>query len=173
MIPRLLYILVVVAFIGGIPAVAQDGENTFHVIGFGLVTGLNGTGSKSVFTEQVAQDVLARLGKKVDPNTDGPFKSGNIAAVMLTAEIKPGDKIGSKIEVTISALDDSTSLAGGVLILAPLKGVDGLEYASAQGAIVDATSIATSNEPQMKIPVGKMANNPVLVRQPAPTGKNR
>ena len=39
----------------------------------------------------------------------------------------------SRIDVTVSALDDATSLDNGVLILSPLKAVDGVEYVVAQG----------------------------------------
>src|SRR4029077_6894916 len=114
-----------------------EGSQSNHLVGFGLVVGLNGTGSKSSFTQQVAVDMLQRFMVttkiQADLKGDSVFKSGNIAAVMITTELGPDARVGSRIDVTLSALDDSTSLDNGVLLMTPLKGVDGVEYVVAQG----------------------------------------
>jgi flagellar P-ring protein precursor FlgI len=42
---------------------------------------------------------------------------------------------GTNLDVTVSSLGDSQSLLGGVLLLTPMRGVDGNVYALAQGAL--------------------------------------
>src|SRR6202051_4594567 len=116
-----------------------EGSQSNHMVGLGLVVGLNGTGSKSTFTQQVAVDMLQRFMVttkiQADLKGDSVFKSGNISAVIVTTELGPVARVGSRIDVTVSALDDAVSLDNGVLILTPLKGVDGVEYVVAQGAV--------------------------------------
>src|SRR5262245_53770683 len=107
-----------------------EGARSNQLVGFGLVVGLNNTGGKSPFTQQVGVDMLQRFfvaGKAFsDQRGDTPFKSGNISAVMVTAELGPFARHGSRIDVTVSALDDATSLQGGTLLLTPLRGADGV-----------------------------------------------
>jgi flagellar P-ring protein precursor FlgI len=116
-----------------------EGARSNQLVGFGLVVGLEGTGSKSSFTQQVAVDMLQRFYVSARTITeqrgDSVFKSGNISAVMVTAELGPFNRKGSRIDVTVSALDDATSLNGGQLILTPLKGADNVIYAVAQGQV--------------------------------------
>jgi flagellar P-ring protein FlgI len=116
-----------------------EGARSNPLVGFGLVIGLEGTGSQSVFTQQVAVDMLQRFGvvaKTIaEQRGDAVFKSGNISAVMVTADLGPFQRNGSKIDVVVSALDDATSLFGGTLILTPLKGADNIVYAVAQGPL--------------------------------------
>jgi len=116
-----------------------EGARSNQLVGFGLVVGLEGTGSQSVFTQQVAVDMLQRfyvVAKTLAlQRGDAVFKSGNIAAVMVTADLGPFQRNGSKIDVIVSTLDDATSLFGGTLILTPLKGADNVVYAVAQGPL--------------------------------------
>jgi flagellar P-ring protein precursor FlgI len=60
---------------------------------------------------------------------------GNIALVMVTAELGPFAREGSRIDVDVSALGDAKSLQGGMLLSTPLKGLDDQIYAVAQGGI--------------------------------------
>ncbi|HYV38340.1 MAG TPA: flagellar basal body P-ring protein FlgI [Gemmataceae bacterium] len=117
-----------------------EGARSNQLVGFGLVVGLDSTGSKSSFTQQVAVDMLTRFNvvtKTIAGDKgDSVFKSGNISAVILTAELGPFARRGSKIDVTVSALDDATSLQGGTLIMTPLRGADHCDYAVAQGPIL-------------------------------------
>lgn len=116
-----------------------EGAQSNHLVGFGLVVGLNGTGSKQTFTQQVAVDMLQRfmVTTKITADSKGEnaFKSGNISAVMVTTELGPFARVGSRIDVTVSTVDDATSLDNGTLIMTPLKGVDGVDYVVAQGAV--------------------------------------
>ncbi len=117
-----------------------EGARGNQLYGFGLVVGLDGTGSKSLFTQQVAVDMLQKLAvgaKTVQTlNTDNVLKSNNISAVMVTAELGPFSRDGSHLDVTVSALDDASSLQGGVLLLTPLRGADSEVYAVALRPLV-------------------------------------
>jgi flagellar P-ring protein FlgI len=113
------------------------GARSNQLVGFGLVVGLDGTGSRSTFTQQVAVDMLQRFGVTAQIFSQSPadavIRSTSISAVMVVAEIGPFARIGSRMDVTVSALDDARSLQGGTLIFTPLKGSDGQVYATAQG----------------------------------------
>jgi flagellar P-ring protein FlgI len=117
-----------------------EGARSNQLVGFGLVVGLDGTGGKSSFTQQVAVDMLSRfniVGKSISSTQgDAVFKSGNIAAVMVTADLGPFARRGSRLDVTVSAVDDTTSLQGGTLIMTPLRGADHVDYAVAQGPVL-------------------------------------
>jgi flagellar P-ring protein precursor FlgI len=113
-----------------------EGARSNQLTGFGLVVGLKGTGGKGNFTQKVAVDMLQRF--DVSTNVLGPlaFKSSNISAVMVTADLGPFARRGTKIDVVVSALDDATSLAGGYLIQTPLRGADKVDYAVAQSPVI-------------------------------------
>jgi flagellar P-ring protein precursor FlgI len=155
-----------------------EGSQSNHLVGFGLVVGLNGTGSKSTFTQQVAVDMLQRFQVTTkttqDLKGDSVFKSGNISAVMVTTELGAVARVGSRIEVTVSALDDATSLDNGTLILTPLRGVDGVDYVVAQGPVsvggylfsASGGGAGTAASAQKNHPtVGRIANGPMVVRE--------
>lgn len=108
-----------------------------QLIGYGLVVGLNGSGDRGKgtgkdFTVQTLVSMLERLGITVDPRD---IKVKNVAAVVVTAHLPPFARPGSQIDVTVSSLGDAPSLQGGTLLLTPLRGVDGMAYAVAQGPI--------------------------------------
>lgn len=112
-----------------------EGVRDNMLVGYGLVVGLDGTGdglSNSPFTEQSLIGMLERLGVNV---RDSSMTTKNVAAVMVTATLPPFINQGSRIDVTVSALGDSTSLMGGTLLVTPVLGADGEVYAVAQGPI--------------------------------------
>ena len=53
--------------------------------------------------------------------------------MIVTANLPPFVQSGARIDVTVSSLGDATSLAGGTLVMTPLKAADGEIYAVAQG----------------------------------------
>ena len=112
-----------------------NGARDNQLIGYGLVVGLNGSGDsdQSKFSAQSMANVLERMGITVS-RTDITMK--NAAAVMVTAVLPPFAKQGSSIDVLVSSMGDSKSLAGGTLLLTPLKGGDGQIYAMAQGGVL-------------------------------------
>lgn len=113
---------------------AIKGIRINQLMGYGLIVGLNGTGDKagSGFTTQALANMMERMGINVDKNA---LNVKNIAAVMVTANIPPFARIGNKLDITLSSIGDAKSLAGGTLLLTPLKGVDGKIYALAQGPV--------------------------------------
>jgi len=116
-----------------------DGARSNQLYGFGLVVGLDGTGSRSSFTQQVAVDMLQKMNVTAtifsQVPSDNVLRSTSISAVMVTAEIGPFSRKGTRLDVTVSALDDARSLQGGLLLMTPLRGADGETYAVAQGAL--------------------------------------
>jgi flagellar P-ring protein precursor FlgI len=56
--------------------------------------------------------------------------------VVVTANIPPFSRSGSRLDVTVSSIGNAKSLRGGVLVQTPLHGADRRTYAVAQGALV-------------------------------------
>lgn len=104
------------------------------LVGYGLVTGLAGTGdsARNKTTRQSLANMLSRFDLAVVPDD---VQSRNVAAVMMTASLPPFARPGDTLDVTVTSIGDARSLVGGTLILAPLKGPDGRVYALAQGAV--------------------------------------
>ena len=112
-----------------------DGWRENALIGYGLVTGLAGTGDtrRSVVTRQALRNVLSRLGTNV---ADDQISSRNVAVVMVTARLPASANVGDRIDANISSIGDARSLAGGTLIMTPLLGPDQRTYALAQGQLL-------------------------------------
>ena len=113
-----------------------DGVRGNDLVGYGLVVGLNGTGDgirNAPFTEEIMSNILERLGVNV---TGEQFRPKNVAAVFVTAELPPFSRVGSTIDVTVSAIGDAKSLLGGTLIMTPLNAADGQIYAVSQGTVI-------------------------------------
>src|SRR3954471_23078102 len=111
------------------------GARDNQLLGYGVVTGLNGTGD-DISVPFAAQSLLAlmrRLGVQVD---SGQMRLRNVAAVMVTASIPAFAKAGGHLDVTISSIGNARSLQGGVLLQSPLYGADLHVYAVAQGPLV-------------------------------------
>ena len=109
-----------------------QGVRSNQLYGFGLVVGLAETGSGSEFSARFARHMLLR--NSISRGLP-ELEADNLAAVTVTAELPPFARPGTEIDVTVSALDEATSLRGGTLILTPLQGPDGRVYAVAQGPV--------------------------------------
>jgi flagellar P-ring protein precursor FlgI len=111
-----------------------EGVRDNPILGYGMVVGLRGTGDRqqTVFSTQTLANILQRMGMQVP---SGTIKVNNVAAVFVTATLRPFSRPGSRIDVTVSSVGDAKSLEGGMLILTPLYGADGRIYAEAQGAV--------------------------------------
>ena len=113
----------------------QDSRENL-LVGYGLVVGLQGTGDglrNSPFTEQSMKAMLSSLGIAAGTRA---ARSKNLAAVIVTAKLPTFARPGARLDVTVSSIGDATSLAGGTLVMTPLKGADSQIYAAAQGAII-------------------------------------
>jgi len=104
------------------------------LVGYGLVTGLAGTGDSpnNKATRQSIANVLAQFDVAVQPED---VLSRNTAAVMVSAVLPPTAREGDTVDVTVTSIGDARSLAGGNLLIAPLKGPNNKVYALAQGAL--------------------------------------
>jgi flagellar P-ring protein precursor FlgI len=113
--------------------VAGAREN--QLLGYGLVTGLSGTGDDTSvpFASQSVLSMLRRLGVQVD---SPQVRLRNVAAVVVTASLPPFAKPGAKIDVTVSSIGNAKSLAGGVLVQTVLRGADEKAYAVGQGSLL-------------------------------------
>jgi flagellar P-ring protein precursor FlgI len=137
-----------------------------QLVGYGLVTGLNGTGDSTsvIFTSHSIQNVLQSFGVST---TSNEVRTRDVAAVMVTATLPAFAHSGDNIDVTVSAMGDSSSLQGGTLILTELKAANDLVYATAQGPVsiggftagFDANS-TTKNHPT----AGRIPNGAVIAR---------
>ena len=101
--------------------------------GYGLVIGLDGTGDGAPVALRAQQRLLRRM--KVEVGEARELSSDNVAVVMLTAELPPFAKEGTRIDVIVNSLFDAKSLEGGTLLETLLEGIDGEVYAVAQGPV--------------------------------------
>ncbi|OJI25886.1 Flagellar P-ring protein precursor [Vibrio vulnificus] len=128
-------LLMTSAYAARIKDVAQvAGVRSNQLVGYGLVSGLPGTGESTPFTEQSFAAMLQNFGIQLPAGTKPKIK--NVAAVMVTAELPPFSKPGQQIDVTVSSIGSAKSLRGGTLLQTFLKGLDGQVYAVAQGNLV-------------------------------------
>jgi flagellar P-ring protein precursor FlgI len=145
-----------------------EGVRQNQLIGYGLVVGLNGTGdtiNNSPFTKQSLQAMLERLGLNIRGQT---LRTGNVAAVMVTANLPAFGTQGTRIDVTVSALGDAKSLQGGVLLVTPLLSADGNVYAVAQGSLAIGGFQAEGDAAKITrgVPtVGRIANGAIIERE--------
>lgn len=108
------------------------GVRSNPVIGYGLVIGLNGTGDGG---GEIVSTSLKRMFQKLGLNPQREISSKNVASVIVTAKLPPFGRLGQKIDITVSSIGNANSLAGGTLLVTPLKGGDDQIYAIASGPI--------------------------------------
>ena len=111
-----------------------DGWRENYLVGLGMVTGLAGTGdsARSKATRQSIANLMSNFDVAVPSEQ---ITSRNVAVVSIMASLPPVARAGDRIDVVVTSLGDARSLAGGTLLLAPLKGPDGRIYALAQGPV--------------------------------------
>lgn len=150
------------------------GVRSNQLVGYGLVVGLDGTGDKTAFTSQTFRNMLNNFGVVIPPNVNPQSK--NIAAVAIHADLPPFSKPGQSIDITVSAIGDASSLRGGSLLMAPLKGADGQVYALAQGNLVVSgfgVQGGDGSRLSLNVPsVGRIANG-ATVERTVPTSFNQ
>jgi flagellar P-ring protein FlgI len=145
-----------------------EGVRQNQLIGYGLVVGLNNTGdtlNNSPFTKQSLQAMLERLGVNIRGQA---LRTGNVAAVMVTANLPAFSTQGTRIDITVSALGDSKSLQGGTLLVTPLLGADGNVYAVGQGSVAIGGFSAEGEAAKITrgVPtVGRIANGAIIERE--------
>ncbi len=120
--------------------VVDDQAVPVRLVGYGLVTGLSGTGDvaytgrNAQHTVQSVANLLRRFDIIVPPEL---LRTRNVAAVLVTAEVSPWLRPGGRFDVQVSSVGDARSLRDGVLWMTPLVSeVGGAAHATAQGTLV-------------------------------------
>lgn len=127
------------ATVADIARIQGQGESVIQ--GLGLVMGLNGTGDsgKDLAMARPLAEMLKNTGNPVLLEELKNVKT--VALVMVTCHIpETGARTDDRFDVTVSAIHSATSLAGGVLYIAPLTGpfprVDARVFGVAEGQVI-------------------------------------
>jgi flagellar P-ring protein precursor FlgI len=144
------------------------------LVGYGIVTGLAGTGDSAAnrTTRQALANALSSFDLTVAPEQ---VQSRNVAVVVVTAAMPPFAREGDALDVTVASAGDARSLVGGTLLLTPLKAANGRIHALAQGPLAvggyryDANgNMVQKNHPTVgAIPGGAVVEVGVAGAQPA------
>lgn len=104
------------------------------LVGYGLVTGLAGTGDlpSNRATRQAMANMLSQFHQTIAPDQ---LQSRNVAMVMVTAALPVTAREGDTLDVTVTSSGDARSLVGGSLLMTPLRAANGRIYALAQGPL--------------------------------------
>lgn len=144
-----------------------QGVTNNQLVGYGIVTGLAGTGdtTSALFTSHTIQNVLQSFGLST---TSQEVRTRNVAAVIVTASLPPFAHSGDNIDVTVSSMGDSSSIAGGTLVMTELRGANNLVYATAQGSVsVGGFSVDAGNGNSISknhTAAGRVPNGAVIAR---------
>jgi flagellar P-ring protein precursor FlgI len=150
------------------------GVRSNQLVGYGLVTGLPGTGESTPFTDQSFNAMLQNFGIQLPPGTKP--KTKNVAAVIVTAELPAFSKQGQSVDVTVSSIGSAKSLRGGTLMQTFLKGLDGQIYAVAQGNLVVSGFSATGADGSKIVgnnPTVGLISSGAMVEREVPTPFSR
>ncbi len=109
-----------------------SGNREYQVLGYGLVTGLDGTGDKGEMSIEMIRGMFQKMNMEL---STAQIQSKNVAAVIVTGMLPSYGRAGEPFDITISSVGDAKSLQGGVLLPTLLKGGDGEVYAVAQGKV--------------------------------------
>ena len=154
------------------------GARDNQLVGYGVVTGLNGTGDDvSVpFAKQSLESLLRRLGVQIP---DQQVRLRNVAAVIVTTTIPAFVRSGGRLDVTVSSMGNARSLTGGVLIQTALHGADRRTYAVAQGPLVvggfsasgaSGSSVQSNSTSTARVPNGALVEREIAM-SPNQNGK--
>ena len=119
--------------------VEVDGARANKIRGYGIVTGLAGNGdSPKGESARVLRNMLQNM---IPPESAVlEINARNAALVMVTSELAPFQKKGTRLDVTVSAVGDCKSLSGGELQITDLRGPMGRQdpniYALAGGRLI-------------------------------------
>lgn len=166
--------------VGDLVTVAGAPSN--QLVGYGLVVGLPGTGDQTTqipYTQQAITNMLSHEGITL-PKT-AFMQPNDVASVMVTAKIPPYSEPGSNLDITVAALGNAQSLAGGVLLPTPLKGGNGQVYGQAQGALLVSgfaagaagSSVRTNTPTVGRIPGGAIMSRAIPTNTWSRSGRAR
>ena len=142
-----------------------DGARANKLRGYGIVTGLNGSGDSP---RGESARVLNSLLQNLLPPDAAVQQIGakNAALVLVTAELAPFQKKGTRMDVALSAVGDCKSLAGGELQITDLRGPLGRQdpniYALAAGRVVLQGDAKRGNPTAGTVPGGAIAEKELV-----------
>lgn len=139
-----------------------------QLIGYGIVTGLAGTGD-SQRNKAARQSLANLLGRFELALPADQVQSRNVAIVGLAATLPPIARVGDKLDVTVTSLGDARSLAGGTLLMTVLRGPNDKVYAVAQGPLsvggyshdLNGNSVQKNHPTVGRVPGGATVEAPV------------
>jgi flagellar P-ring protein precursor FlgI len=140
-----------------------EGALPVRLMGYGLVTGLDGTGDRAIGGQTAGQTVQSIVNMLRRFNIEVPaemLRVRNVAAVLVTAEVSPYLRAGGRFEINVASIGDARSLRGGTLFMTPLSAdVGGKSVASALGSVLiseggTTTRYARTVETSARIPTG-------------------
>ncbi len=107
-----------------------SGEEEIKLMGFGVVSGLNGTGDK----KRAAIDLILRVAEKQGIRLKaGEIEKGNTAIVTISAEVSPHQR---EFNVAVKSIGDAKSLQNGFLEASTLSPIGSTDvFAVAQGPL--------------------------------------
>jgi flagellar P-ring protein precursor FlgI len=141
--------------------VSVQGAPSNQLYGYGLVVGLPGTGDQTTevpYTQQAILNMLRNMGIAL-PNVSF-MQPNDVASVMVTSEVPAFAQAGQHVDVTVSALGNASSLAGGVLLPTPLRGGNGQVYAQAQGPLLVSGFAASAGGSTQSVNVPTVGTSP-------------
>jgi flagellar P-ring protein precursor FlgI len=137
-----------------------EGARANKLRGYGIVTGLAGLGDSP--RGESARLLNSALRTMVPPDVAVEHVNArNAALVLVQAELAPFQKKGTRLDVSVSAVGDCKSLAGGELQITDLRGPLGRQdpnvYALASGRVVTQGEPRRGNVTTGTIPAGAIA----------------
>jgi len=142
-----------------------QGVRSNPLSGIGLIVGLSNTGDSTLPSQQMLANILRDSGIVISSSN---LKGGNVALVMVTAELDAFARKGSRIDVDVSSMGDAKSLQGGLLLSTALRGLDGQVYAIAQGGVSIGGWTASGNKASISKnhqTVGRIPNGATVVKE--------
>jgi flagellar P-ring protein precursor FlgI len=141
-----------------------EGARANKIRGYGIVTGLNGGGDSP--RGESARVLRAMLQNLVSPDVAvQEISARNAALVLVSAELAPFQKEGTRLDVSVSIVGDAKSLQGGELQLTDLRGPLGRQdpniYALASGRLVVQGDLRRGNPTVGTIPAGAIVEKPL------------
>jgi len=147
-----------------------EGVRDNQLVGYGLVVGLNKTGdslNNNPYTRESLVSMLERLGVNVRGQLG--LSGQNVAAVMVTADLPPFSRQGSRLDVSVSSIGSAKDLRGGTLLVTPLMAADGEVYVVAQGPVATggfAETGKSGTSVTKGVPTsGRIANGGIIERE--------
>jgi flagellar P-ring protein FlgI len=147
-----------------------EGVRDNQLVGYGLVVGLNKTGdslNSNPYTRESLVSMLERLGVNVRGQLG--LSGQNVAAVMVTADLPPFSRQGSRLDVAVSSIGSAKDLRGGTLLVTPLMAADGEVYVVAQGPVATggfAETGKSGTSVTKGVPTsGRIANGGIIERE--------